>query len=340
MYKLKQYKHTLFIFEILIFLGCTKSTITGSISPLSNQSNSGASNGQPVSGPSPSGTPTTPPSPTPSPTPITPLPYGGISGFTNLIYTDSFGSAKVGATITNVSQFNPSTSYGLNGTGWDRWEQNWGQSKSNAANIAMMSDHLEIYPTNAGSGQAGFIVSHFETLPTPGHPVYFEIRGVTGQGGFNANLKNSASTWPAFWLFAGNEPNDIDNQSELDIMETYMNLQGGQPVTDQPGPVTYNSYFMTTTHTAPNATEVETLYNSTGGIDITTTYNIYGCEVSTDSNRNISWIMYFNGAKSSNSTKLLQWTSSNPAILLGWNPGTSPYSNAVMMIDYVKVWSK
>jgi hypothetical protein len=93
---------------------------------------------------------------------------------------------------------------------------------------------------------------------------------------------------------------------------------------------------------------VESIYNPTPGIDITTSYNIYGCEVTSQSvtttngvtSNNITWVAYFNGVEISKSTQTLGWQSTPPSILLGWNPASSPYFPAVMKIDYVRVWAK
>jgi len=282
--------------------------------------------------PSPVATPKPTPAPTPTPTATqaSTLPVGGPGGYSKLAFADSFGSSKSGATVTSVSQFNPSTSYGPTGKGWDRWMQGWGQSASTAANIAMMSDHLEIYPTN--SSQPGFIASHFEILPEGSQRIYYEIRGTTGRGGYNGG----STTWPAYWLYSGNEGGATNNNAELDIMETYTDQAWGTKADSQGK---YTNYFVSTTHTHGAAT-VESLVSPTPG-DVTTNYNVYGVEVYRGSDpKTIMWTTYFNGVRTQTSTKPLLWDSSAPTILLGWNPGSTAESPAVMKIDYVRVWTK
>ena len=55
-------------------------------------------------------------------------PVGGPGGYVAPpLLNDSFGSAKPGANITSLSQFNPSTPYGPSGIGWDRYMKGWSE---------------------------------------------------------------------------------------------------------------------------------------------------------------------------------------------------------------------
>jgi len=287
-------------------------------------------------------------------------PFRGPTGYLGQpVFSDAFGSTRPDGTVTSLDQFYPNTRYpspdyppkslyGSNATGWDRWMRNWGcQPNSNIANIQLKSDHLEIYPSTY---PAGFISSHFEWLPPPGHSVYFEIRAATGRGSFKS--------WPAIWLYAGNEANYgqtcragdiIIHQPEVDIVETSVNGQPGTsgPVATEHG-APYLSYFSTATHLGgtSEAPMLDYAYIATSGIDITTTYNIYGIEITRDRGHKLSWVMYFNGVKAAASKRPLSWTSSPltlaspPSLFLGWNYNGSPYPNAVMKVDYVRVWAK
>ena len=70
-----------------------------------------------------------------------PAPVGGPGGYASSpVLNDCFGSAKTGANITNVSQFNPSTPYGAGGTGYGIYGQRayGGQAKGIDAKTAMM----------------------------------------------------------------------------------------------------------------------------------------------------------------------------------------------------------
>jgi hypothetical protein len=268
-------------------------------------------------------TPMPTPTPTPSPGGGSSVPMGGPGGYTNMKMNDSFGSSKAGANITSLSQFN-SGSYGASGSGWDDHMCAWDFGK---AKLAMSSDHLEIYPTNGGSG---FISSRFEYLPTGNQRVYYEIRATTGRG------DQGGPTWPAFWFFAGNEPGSRNAQSEFDLMETYMTQQWG-PYDSAAGG--WAQHFVVTSH--PNANSTLDSYSiSTPGIDITITYNVYGCEVYRGSDGNLHYDIYFNGQLQKSPTQGLPWNSTPPSLFLGWNPGSSPWSPAIMKIDYVKAWVK
>jgi hypothetical protein len=272
-----------------------------------NVQNSGASNPPPVTNPPATGS----------------SPLGGPGGYSQIVMNDSFGSSKAGANITSLSQFN-SGSYGASGSGWDDHMCAWDFGK---AKLAMSSDHLEIYPTNGGSG---FISSRFEYLPTGNQRVYYEIRATTGRG------DQGGPTWPAFWFFAGNEPGSRNAQSEFDLMETYMTQQWG-PYDSAAGG--WAQHFVVTSH--PNANSTLDSYSiSTPGIDITITYNVYGCEVYRGSDGNLHYDIYFNGQLQKSPTQGLPWNSTPPSLFLGWNPGSSPWSPAIMKIDYVKAWVK
>ena len=54
----------------------------------------------------------------------------------------------------------------------------------------------------------------------------------------------------------------------------------------------------------------------------------------------VQWKIYFNGALVQTASSGLAWTSSPPAIIIGWNPGSSPDAPAVFKLDTVRVWSK
>jgi hypothetical protein len=251
------------------------------------------------------------------------VPVGGPGGYSNMKMNDSFGSSKTGANITSLSQFN-SGSYGANGSGWDDHMCAW---DCNKANLSMSSDHLEIYPTTGGSG---FISSRFEYLPTGSQRVYYEIRAATGRG------DQGGQTWPAFWFFAGNEPGSNNAQSEFDLMETYMSQQWG-PYDSAAGG--WAQHFVVTSH--PNANSTLDSYSiSTTGIDITITYNVYGCEVYRGSDGNLHYNIYFNGQLQKSPTQGMPWNSTSPSLFLGWNPGSTTWSPATMKIDYVKAWIK
>ena len=258
------------------------------------------------------------------------LPMGGPGGYTKLIINDVFGSARPGANITSVSQFNPKTPYGAQGTGWDTWQKNWSPANTHAV-VTMKESSLEIDPTNK-TGAPGFIVSHFEAMPTATTSYYIEVEATTGRGGF----KNGA-TWPAIWLYAGNESNANDQQAEIDIMESYVDQQWGSTA-DPTG--LFTRYFATTIHGSPNhRTTAGPFATMTHAVDVTTTRNVYGCEL-TMVNGQVHWKVYFNGSMAVAASSGINWTSSAPAILVGWNPGSSPYSPAVFVLDSVRVWSK
>lgn len=253
------------------------------------------------------------------------VPVGGPGGYTKLVMNDSFGSSKPGANITSLNQFNPKTPYGQSGSGWDDHMCSWDCGK---ANLQMASDHLEIRPTG---GKSGFISSHFEFLPTGNQRVYYEIRATTGRGDYGGG-----QTWPAFWLFAGNEPGSNNAQSEWDIMETYFTQQWG-PYDSAAGG--YTQHFVATGH--PNANSTTDSWNiPTPGIDITITYNVYGCEMWRGSDGNYYFTIYFNGENKGSTKKGLPWISTPPSLFLGWNPGPGQYDPAVMKVDYVRAWIK
>jgi hypothetical protein len=268
--------------------------------------------------------PSAAPTPTPSPgTGGSSVPVGGPGGYTNMKMNDSFGSSKAGANITSLSQFNSGT-YGSSGSGWDDHMCAWDCGK---ANLAMSSDHLEIYPANNGSG---FISSRFEYLPTGNQRIYYEIRATTGRG------DQGGQTWPAFWFFAGNEPGSRNAQSEFDLMETYMSQQWG-PYDSAAGG--WAQHFVVTSHPDANST-LDSYSISTPGIDITINYNVYGCEVYRGSDGNLHYNIYFNGQLQPSPSQGLPWNSTPPSLFLGWNPGHSNWSPATMKIDYVKAWIK
>jgi hypothetical protein len=119
-------------------------------------------------------------------------------------------------------------------------------------------------------------------------------------------------------------------------METYMTQQWG-PYDSAAGG--YAQHFVATTHPNANSTG-ESFSINTPGIDITSTYNVYGCEVSRGSDGNLYFGIYFNGKYIKSTSVGLPWNSSAPSMFLGWNPGSSIYSLNVMKIDYVKAWIK
>jgi hypothetical protein len=254
-------------------------------------------------------------------------PVGGPGGYVSApLLDDSFGSAKPGANITSVSQFNPSTPYGANGTGWDRFMKGWSnQGPCNCANIVMQPDDLDISPGIQGPA---FIVSHFEFLPTGSERYYVEVRAVTGRGGYNGQ------TWPAIWFFSGNGPTRNNQRSELDGMEIWNDLSFGTRA-DSDG--LYSHYYTITSLDAGRQYEKQTI---TTGNDITVNYNVYGFELYRDALGNIVMDGYFNGAKKASLARGLPWRSSPPAIVIGYNPGATSYRPAVMKLDYVKVWKK
>jgi hypothetical protein len=259
-------------------------------------------------------------------------PTGGPPGYSTLVTSDSFGSSKTGATVTDVSQFNPSTPYGLGGSGWDRWMRYSGESVGTYASVSMESDHLEIVPT--GSSHAGFVVSHFEALPTTSTSYYVEVRAATGRGGFGGGLG-----WPAIWFYAGNEATASNRgSSEIDVMETYANQAHGS-TPDDAG--LYDHYFTSASHIgdAGGTTSPEHFTTMTDAIDVTTEYNVYGCEL-VDIDDIVQWRVYFNGALVQSSQLGVSWRSTAPAIIIGWNPGSSTIEPAVLKLDWVRVWSK
>jgi hypothetical protein len=259
------------------------------------------------------------------------VPVGGPGGYSGPIVNDCFGSSKAGANVTSYSQFNPSTPYGANGTGWDLWAAVYGESKSDSVNAAMQPDHLEIYPSDTGNGD--FMVSHFEFLPTASTKFYVEIHGTTGAGQ-NPNQANT-TTWPAYWFFPGNGPTDYwSPHSELDGMETY----DDQAIGPQDSDGSYTHYFGITSHTTNNDTVEE--YNIIVNNDINVNYNVYGFEFYLDSAGNVLMDAYFNGKLVGSLSQGLPWQASPPAIFLGYNPGSTAYVPATMMIDYVRVWQK
>lgn len=270
------------------------------------------------------GTDATPPVDATPPPPTGSSPVGGPGGYAKLVYEDSFGFAKPGATITDVSQFNPSTPYGAHGSGWDLWMKAYGEAPGVSAKVKMQSDHLELLPTD---GPAGNVVSHFEPTPTDTTSYYIEMRVVTGRGPLSA-------TWPALWLFSGNEPTANNQQSEIDIMETYTDQTIGPRDPDG----LYTHYFASTSHDTGGATPEGPLW-TIATVDVTTTWNVYGTELRM-SGGTMYWDVYFNGSKTATSKVGLKWNSSAPAIIIGWNPGSDPVSPAIMKLDYVRVWEK
>jgi hypothetical protein len=239
-----------------------------------------------------------------------------------MVMNDSIGSSKAVANFKSLGQFNSGT-YGANGSGWDDQICAWDCGK---ANLSMASDHLEIRPTG---GASGFISSRYEILPTGSQRVYYEIRTTTGRGDYK-----KPQTWPAFWLFAGNEPGFKNAQSEFDIMETYMSQQWGSYDSAAGG---YAQHFVVTGHPDAGSTN-ESFSLDTPGIDITITYNVYGCEMFKGSDGNLYFSIYFNGKLMRTTSSGLPSRSSPPSLFLGWNPGSTSWSPAVMKVDYVKAW--
>jgi hypothetical protein len=255
-------------------------------------------------------------------------PLGGPGGYSSSpVLNDSFGSNKLGANITSMSQFNPSTPYGSSGTGWDLWMKQWSQSECVCVNAAMMSDHLEIYPGSNGSDN---MVSHFEFMPSGSSRYYIEINAATGAGGYNGG-----QTWPAFWFLAGNGPNDYGTpHSELDGMETYDDLSFG---TSPNSSGLYTNYYQITSHTTGNAVvESHTILTNN---NINVTYNLYGFELYMNGS-NLAMDAYFNGILVGSLSQGIPWQTSPPAVIIGYNPGSTSFNPATMKIDYVRVWSK
>ena len=250
------------------------------------------------------------------------VPVGGPYGYTTILRDDRFGSSRTDGTITSVAQLNPATTYGVNGTGWDTTMLHW--AGSGGANVSMQTDHLLLAPT--GNTNPGFIVSHWEALPSFSSNYYIEVRCMTGRG-------SSAASWPAIWLYSGNSPTSIDNNSEIDIAEQYYDLQFGSVAVGG----LYPQYFTTTIHGAGHATTEGPKTTLTTGTDVTTSYNVYGCELTSVSGK-VRWNVYFNGTLAQTATSDITWTSSAPAVIIGWNPGTSPYAPAQFKLDYVKIW--
>lgn len=254
-------------------------------------------------------------------------PVGGPGGYAAPpLLDDSFGSAKPGATITSLSQFNPSTPYGAKGTGWDRYMKGWsGQGPCDCANLVLQPDHLDILPGTQG---AAFIVSHFEFWPTGSDSYYVEVRATTGRGGYHGQ------TWPAIWFFSGNGPRRNNQRSEFDGMEIWNDLSfGTRPDSDG----LYTHYYTITSLAAGKQYEKQTIATDN---DITVNYNVYGFEFYRDSAGNMVMDGYFNGVKRGSLSRGLPWRSSPPAIIIGYNPGSTSYRPAVMKLDYVKVWKR
>ena len=273
---------------------------------------------------------TTPPADTSTPAPSSSAaPLGGPGGYYNNILNDVFGSARSGANITSTSAFNPNTPYGANGSGWDSTMHYW-NARGTYANAVMQADHLQLAPTG---GPASVIVSHLEVLPTASKSYYVEVKAATGRGAFG----NGQTSWPCIFLYAGNEPGGNDQGSEIDFMETYTDLQFGTQA-DSSG--LYTHYFTTTVHNSPSHTQLGGPWPiATPGIDVTTSFNTYGLEL-TLVNGQVVWNTYFNGNLVQTSPRPIPWNSTPPAIIVGWNPGSSPNASALFKLDSVRVWTK
>jgi hypothetical protein len=244
----------------------------------------------------------------------------------------------------------------------------WSQSSASACgpfpcvNAAMQTDHLEIYPITAamqsthGNGGAN-MVSHYEFLPTGTHRYYIEFRASTGTGTFS-------TTWSALWFFAGNESGSTNNQSEFDLEESWNDINYGNNTPSDTGcglTICYNQYFASTGHSnssvcgsgaCESIPSVITITNT----NINTGYNIFGAEIYVVPNSSYAYCnttpaelaapclamdVYFNGVKTKTAAAL-PWESTNPAIIIGWNPGqvNAALTDPVQMIDYVRVWFK
>jgi hypothetical protein len=256
------------------------------------------------------------------------VPLGGPGGYTaaHIKLNDLFGSARAGANFTSLGQFNKGP-YGSNGSGWDRWMAAYGQKQADYAQLTMLPDSLQLDVPTGANGDARFIVSHWECLPDEGNTCYIEIRVKTGRGGYD----QGKISWPALWLFSGNEPGNVNKQSEFDFMETYSNLPDGNRSPDG----YYYEAFRTAQHPSPQ--EGATIL--TTGTDVTTTYNVYGVQFRYAGGK-VYQDVYFNGVHRWSSKTGLVWSSSPAAIAIGWNVGIRSANYKPMYLDYVRAWRK
>jgi hypothetical protein len=265
-------------------------------------------------------------------TPVTPQPTG-VPGNWELIINDSFGSAKTPpANYTSAEQFftatQPDSSYGPTAQGWDLWQASWGNQPPGAqANVSMATDHLALAPNpNADNGGPAMMVSHNEQDLTNATALelFHEYRVMTGRG-------QLANTWPALWLSEGNESTRREDGSEIDHMETWTDQQWNSPQTLNG----FTNYFQTSIN--PTQSEKEGVTSQTSPIDVTVTWNVLGFH-RYFVNGVPQLDIYFNGKKTGNTVKGIPWTASPAAIIMGWNPGQTPVTPAVLAVDYVRLW--
>lgn len=278
---------------------------------------------------------------------------GGITAADNLV-NDSFGSdgaRKVSpgtskpepANFTSTDQFftttQPDASYGINGRGWDMWmKSGYHQRPGMFAKAAMKADHLELSPGT--TGEAAFMVSHFEALPTATVSYYYEMRMQTGRG-------NLGDTWPAWWQLAGND--STASSAGNDVIEIdYFEVWNDQQWNSRRTPNGFTNYLQTGIHLGAGCPRKCTLvhgpYNTThtGPIDVTVTWNVLGIEETMNSRGELVVSIYFNGAFQKALTAGKPGFPSPPAIIMGWNPGvrTSAPPPHILAVDYVRVWKK
>jgi hypothetical protein len=259
-----------------------------------------------------------------------------------LVLNESFGSAKNGATVTQIGTGSAETDllkrwmFGQNG-----WLGSAGKNIAIQARglfIRLAYDATPVPPGFDNSGKpSGWgdalqltseMARKLALIPTRDDAsTYLEVR---------EKLPKSPEAWPDIWLYCNHDDyraGKNSGDSELDVLETNVIFYRDQ--------IFRPEMFVSTSHTL-HAAMVEQKWIQPGPARLSDDFHVYGCEIYRK-NGQIYWNIFFDGKWQFGSKKDWKWTSPPPTLILGGGavvkPGGKPsVPDDGTSLDWVRVW--
>jgi hypothetical protein len=262
---------------------------------------------------------------------------------TNLVLNESFGSAKPGATVTQLGTGSAETDLFKH---WMPGQDGWlGEAATDISIrpdclfVALAYDPTPVPPGFQNSGKPTGWGSAFQLTSEMARQVAL-IPDADGKSTYleaREKLPKSKEAWPCIWVYCNHDDYVAHPESrslaELDVFETNEIFYKDH---------VFRPDMICSTSHGPDGKAVDQKWIAPGPAVLADDYHVYGCEIVNKAG-NLYWSIFFDGKLQFTSKKEWKWPAPPPTLIFGCcavlkdtqqpsvpNDGTS--------IDWVRVW--